>query len=216
MDSKKFKIIVITMKCIILNNINFKIMLKHSKKLIAISLLVMISVSTLSAQTKEKKNTFGIIAGGVVSTISDYEGSTRLGLTGGLYWEYRLSEKFSLMSNILYSQRGENGKDNLSEIKLSYINMPLMVKYKLFDNFGIATGINSDMLLSVEGSGLEKDDFKKSDWSIPIGISYDICENLQAGMIYNIGLTNINNSDNELENNWGNITLTYLFKKKKK
>lgn len=191
-------------------------MRKQIKNWTVASLILMISVSTLCAQTKEKKNTFGIIGGVVVSTISDYEGSTRLGLTGGLYWEYRLSKKFSLMSNILYSQRGENGNSNQSEIKLSYINMPLLVKYKLFDKFGIATGINSDMLLSVEGSGLEKDDFKNSDWSIPIGISYDISNNFQIGMIYNIGLTNINNSNTELENNWGNITLSYLFKKKKK
>jgi hypothetical protein len=147
-------------------------MIKHIKKLTAASLIVIISVSTLIAQEKQKKNTFGIIAGGVVSNISDYEGSTRIGITGGLYWVYKLSKKFSLMSNILYAQRGENGNSDQSEIKLSYINMPIMFKYKLFKNFGIATGINWDMLLSVEGNDLDKDDFKKTDWGIPIGISY--------------------------------------------
>jgi hypothetical protein len=191
-------------------------MIKNIKNLVVTSLLVIISVSTLFAQEKEKKNIFGIIAGGVVSTIIDYEGSTRLGITGGLYWEYKLSKKFSLMSNILYAQRGENGNSDQSEIKLSYINMPIMIKYKLFKNFGIATGINLDMLLSVEGNDLDKDDFKKTDWGIPVGISYDISNHFQLGMIYNIGLSNIMKDDDQLVNNWGNITISYLFKKKKK
>lgn len=190
-------------------------MRKQIKNWTVASLIVIISVSTTCAQQKAKKNTFGVIAGVVVSTISDYEGSTRLGFTGGLYWEYRLSKRFSLMSNVLYSQRGENGNSNQSELKLSYINMPIMIKYELFKNFGIATGVNWDMLISVEGNDLDKNDFKKTDWSIPIGISYDISNNFQLGMIYNIGLTNINDSEGELENNWGNITISYLFKKKK-
>ncbi len=84
---------------------------------IVISLLVMTSVSTVFAQTKEQKNIFGIMGGVTVSRISDYDGTTLFGLTGGLYWEFRLAQKVSLMSNILYSQRGEVGKDNLNGIK---------------------------------------------------------------------------------------------------
>ncbi len=190
-------------------------MVEYLKKLMAISLLVMISVSTLCAQTEEKKNIFGILAGGTFSSISDYEGETRFGVIGGLYWDWKFSEKFSLMSNILYSQRGEKGKNNLSDLKLDYINMPMVIKYSLSDNFGISTGINWDSLISVDGDGVDKDDFKKSDWGIPIGISYDICSNLQLGAMYNIGLTNTtknNTGDDNLKNNWGSISIAYLFR----
>ena len=191
-------------------------MKKNIKSLIAISLFVMTSVSTVFAQTKEQKNIFGIMGGGTVSRISDYDGETLFGLTGGLYWEYRLSQKFSLMSNILYSQRGEIGKDNLNGIKLSYINLPIMVKYRLTDNLGISTGINSDMLVSVDAGDLTKDDFKGTDWGIPIGISYDITNHLQVGLVYNIGLSNLlNDSDAKYQSNWANLTIAYMFKKKK-
>ena len=190
-------------------------MKKNIKSLIGISLLVMISVSNLSAQSKEQRNIFGIMGGGVVSRISNYDGETLFGLTGGLYWETRLSRRFSLMSNILYSQRGELGKDNLNGIRLSYINMPIMVKFDLTDRFGISSGINSDMLLSVVADDLIKDDFKKTDWGIPIGMSYDITNHLQLGLVYNIGLSNLtDNGDTKYQSNWANLTIAYLFKRK--
>ena len=183
---------------------------------LSISALLLLCSFSVFAQTKEQKNIFGIMGGGTVSRISDYDGETLIGLTGGLYWEYRLSQKFSLMSNILYSQRGEVGKDNLNGIKLSYINLPIMVKYGLTDNLGISTGINSDMLVSVEAGDLTKDDFKGTDWGIPIGISYNITNHLQVAFLYNIGLSNLlNDSDTNYQSNWANLTIAYMFKKKK-
>ncbi len=191
-------------------------MKKNIKSLIVISLFMMTSVSTVFAQTIEQRNIFGIMGGGTVSRISDYDGETLIGLTGGLYWEYRLSQKFSLMSNILYSQRGEIGKDNQTGLKLSYINLPIMVKYGLTDNLGISTGINSDMLVSVNAGDLTKDDFKSTDWGIPIGISYNLTNHLQIAIVYNIGLTNLlKDSDTNYQSNWANLTIAYMFKKKK-
>jgi hypothetical protein len=191
-------------------------MKKNIKSLIVISLFMMTSVSTVFAQTIEQRNIFGIMGGGTVSRISDYDGETLIGLSGGLYWEFRLSQKFSLMSNILYSQRGEIGKDNQTGLKLSYINLPIMVKYGLSDNLGISTGINSDMLISVNAGDLTKDDFKSTDWGIPIGISYNITYHLQVGLIYNIGLSNLlKDSDTNYQSNWANLTIAYMFKKKK-
>ncbi len=92
------------------------------------------------------------------------------------------------MGDILYSQRGEIGKDNFNGIKLGYINLPIMVKYQLTDNLGISTGINSDMLVSVDAGDLTKDDFKSN-------------------------LTK--DSDAKYQSNWANLTIAYMFKKKK-
>lgn len=83
------------------------------------------------------------------------------------------------MSNILYSERGENGKNSLQDIDLAYLNMPIMVKYYITDKLGVSTGINWDALLSVDADELDKDDFKNSDWGIPIVISYNVTRNLQ-------------------------------------
>ena len=71
------------------------------------------------------------------------------------------------------------------------------------------------MLLSVAADDLIKDDFKKTDWGIPIGMSYDITNHLQLGLVYNIGLSNLtDNGDTKYQSNWANLTIAYLFKRK--
>lgn len=174
----------------------------------------MISVSTLFAQEKEKKrNIFGVIIGGTFSDVTNYGGNTRQGMTTGVYWEWEFAKKFSIMSNILYSQRGELAKTNLPDIKLAYLNLPFSIKYSISDKFGVSAGINWDLLISVDGKGIDKDSFRKSDWGIPIGVSYDITNNLKLGAIYVYGLTDITKNDNvKMKNNWGSISIAYLFK----
>lgn len=168
------------------------------------------------AQVEGKKNIFGIQIGGVVSSIEGYEAEKRTGLIGGLYWEYRIAKRFSLMSNILYSQRGEKGLEDLSDIKLDYINMPIMLKFAILPELGISTGINSDILLGTTGIGISRQDFKGSDWGIPLGISLDISKRLQLGGIINYGLMNVAKTEipqsSQVKNHWGSFTLSYIFR----
>ena len=147
------------------------------------------------------------------SSVSDYEGKLSTGLTGGLYWEWKFSDRFSLQSNILYSQRGEKKDGAVPELKLHYLNTPSMLKYYVTDEFQVMTGIFWDIFLGVSSDIYSKDDFKKSDFGIPIGMSYDISNNFQLALSYNIGLMNISNvNTNNFKNNWGNITIAYIFR----
>lgn len=189
-------------------------MSKYSKAF-AVLLLLTVSTSVMQAQNEEKfkKNVFGILAGGTFSSLTDYKGSSLLGAIGGLYWEFRMTKKLSLMSNILYSQRGGNDENNLPDIRSGYLNMPITLKYTVAGPLSISTGINSDVLLHIKGNGIDKEDFKTSDWGFPLGVSLDVSNNLQLGTTYNIGLSSISKSSiSALKNNWGGMTLSYLFK----
>lgn len=162
----------------------------------------------------ETDDVYGVIVGGTVSKISNYEGDSRLGLTFGLYWETRISNKFSLMSNILYSERGAKGNDKTSDIKLTYINSPVMVKYRLSENIAISTGVNLDYNIGSKTS--IKTEFKEFDLGIPLGINFRISNNLQLNGVYSFGMSDITENDNlSLKNNWGSISISYLFQKKK-
>jgi len=180
--------------------------------------LLLICASTVNGQTEKKlsKPIFGILAGGTLSNISNYDAENRLGFVIGLYVERNFTEKLSLLSNISYAQRGAIGKDSLSSIKLDYITIPIMIQYYISDKVGIFTGIAWDGLISIKGDGLDRNDFRDDDWRIPVGLGYSISSNLKLGIAYNFGLTDITRNDNEkLRNNWGSIALVYVFKKKK-
>ena len=192
------------------NNRNHK---SHSTKThvtrLAILLLLLVFAGTVKGQTKETKideHIFGIVAGATSSSISNYEGKSRLGFIGGLYWEWRFSENFSTMPSLLYAERGATG------IKLAYLTIPIVLKYRVSEKIGIATGVAWDELLTVNADGFERDDFRTDDWRIPITIGYNISNHLSLGISYSFGLTDITKNDNEtLRNNWGSIALAYVF-----
>jgi len=65
--------------------------LKHS----ILFLLLLVVSYKLNAQDLEKKNTFGVIAGISGSSITNYNGKLFLWFTGGLYWEWKFSDRFA-------------------------------------------------------------------------------------------------------------------------
>lgn len=163
----------------------------------------------------QNKNILGAIVGTNVSSVSDYHGKTAVGITGGLYWEWKVSDVFSLQSNFLYSQRGEREDHASPELRLAYMNLPIMAKYYLTDNFQVMAGIFWDLLLGVKSDSYSKNELQNSDFGIPIGLSYDVSNNLQLGLSYNVGLMNISSvATNNFapRNNWGNLTIALLIR----
>lgn len=133
-----------------------------------ILLILVLSFTLFHLNAQNGKHTIGIMGGGSFSTISNYEGDLLLGLTGGIYYEWKLSDRFALQSNILYVQKGEKGKNNISALKLHYINMPIMLKYYITPELSILSGINSDFLVGGTANNLDKNDFKNTDWVYPL------------------------------------------------
>ena len=185
---------------------------------IGILCLLLFYAGIVNGQTEKKlsKPSFGILGGGTLSNISNYDAENRLGFVIGLYIQRNFSKKLSLLTNISYAQRGAIGNDSLPSIKLDYITIPLMVQYNITNKLGVFTGIAWDGLVSVNGDDLDRNDFRENDWRVPVGFGYDISDNLKIGIAYNFGLTDITKNDDEnLKNNWGSIAIVYVFKKKK-
>ena len=181
---------------------------------LATPLLLLAFAGTVNGQTgnTHPENIFGVVVGGTVSGISNYDADHRLGFLGGLYWEWKFSERYSTMPSILYAERGATGRGGLPSIKLSYITIPIVVKYQFSERIGVATGIAWDELISVSAEGHGKDEFRTDDWRIPITLGYSISEHVASGVSYSFGLTDITKNDDEaLRNNWASISLAYLF-----
>ena len=175
--------------------------------------LLLVFAGTVNAQTEKKlPDVLGIVVGGTLSNISNYDANYRVGFLGGVYWEWKFSEKFSAMPSLLYAQRGATGKGDLPSIQLSYLTFPIVVKYNLSKKIGIATGVAWDDLLTVKADGLERSDFAVYDWRIPITLGYYVSDHWSLGISYSFGLTDITKNDKEdLRNNWGSISVAYVF-----
>ncbi|MHC0442284.1 porin family protein [Flavobacterium sp. 3-210] len=155
---------------------------------------------------------FGVKGGLNVSTITgDIENaSSKVGFHVGGFAEIKLSEKFAIQPELLYSTQGAKEKGEFEyegnvydaelNYKLAYINLPIMAKYYIVEKFNVEAGpqigflVNAKAEATVLGNSAEedvKDSFKSVDFGINLGAGYDFTDKFSAGVRYNIGLSNM-------------------------
>ena len=164
------------------------------------------------------------------------------GVLIGAECEYQLTNMFSLAAGVNYSMQGSAWEDeNIhyeglkyeikdTKIELGYINVPVVVNAYLFRGFAVKTGVqfgfltsakmkstvsgkNDSMTQSINYDEDFKDDCKKFDVSIPVGVSYQFKVPIVIDARYNIGLTNVNKeSDVNCKNQVFQLTVGYKFK----
>lgn len=134
------------------------------------------------------------------------------GLNAGIFVHIPVWKKWSFQPELVYSNQGAEGKPirnyvvSASETyKLNYLNLPLLVQYKLPLGFFAQTGPQIGYLLkgkineTIVGAAHTnhynvKDQFKSTDFSWVFGAGYVSPINLGFDIRYNLGLNNINNA----------------------
>lgn len=117
---------------------------------------------------------------------------------GGLA-DFAFSDKFSVQPELLFSRQGASVDFfGLSlDIDLSYINLPIMAKYKITDNISASVGPQIGILLAAELQGNDViDGYNCVDFSANIGGAYELDTGLFFEARYSLGLSDISNEDN--------------------
>lgn len=177
---------------------------------------------------------FGIKGGINLSTLTgDVEDfSSKVGFQLGGFAEFKVSDKFFIQPELLYSAQGAKYKETESyysykeKMNISYLNIPVVAKYYVVDKFSVEAGPQIGFLLGAKSkweetyagqknSGDEdmKDSFKTVDFSLNVGAGYDFTENIAAGIRYNFGLSNISDFGDNLKvhNNVISLSVGYKF-----
>jgi hypothetical protein len=187
------------------------------KKLSLIVAVILVSTAVM-AQTQAK---IGLKAGLNVANVAldpeVVDKGSRLGFHGGLVAHIHLSPQFAIQPEVLYSGQGFEDNTNNTEWKLNYLNIPVMVQYMFDNGFRINAGPQVGFLLDgkIAESGFEdldiKNDLKKIDASLGVGLGYLSYSGLGIEGRYNHGLTNINDvGGNDLKNRVFQVSLFYM------
>ena len=178
-----------------------------------------------------------------ITSNTELDKTPTVGAILGVEAEYQLAEKFSLAAGINYAQQGcgwsdysyqiGNNKAELKDakIELGYVNVPITANYYLFKGFAVKAGVQFGFLTSAKSKGtitteyngaksttdLSGDDFKdqckKFDVSIPVGISYEFKVPVVIDLRYNIGLMKVNKESEaghkDFKNNVIQLTVGY-------
>lgn len=148
----------------------------------------------------------GIKGGLNVSTIegansSNYE--PKIGFNIGLLGHIHVNNQFAMQPEVYYSVQGTQynigGID--THLNLNYVNIPLLFQYMFDNGFRLQAGPQVGILASanseISNTNTEvKDDYKSTDVSLVVGMSYvKPSTGFGFDIRYNHGLSNINKSD---------------------
>lgn len=160
-------------------------------------------MSVSGAQTKGK-NIVGFHLGGLVAV--------------------KLFEQFRLQPELLYSTKGTKEEYYGIEMKtdLSYLDLPIMVRYFVVKGFSIDAGPQLSYLLAAKGTSnseyaVFENNLKKMDYGVNLGTGMDLENGLLFQLRYYFGLADITkadtyyNMDPKAHNNGLQVSMGYKF-----
>lgn len=146
---------------------------------------------------------FGAKAGLNVSSVKNLgsaENKTRVGFNGGLLTEIKISKKFIVRPELLYSIKGNrfpatpfNGGGTLS---LNYVSVPLLAGFHPAEKFSILLGPEFNFLINANSKfdGANHDgtkNFRKFDLAIDLGAAYNFTKALGVELRYSYGFEDL-------------------------
>ncbi|MBO9561321.1 MAG: PorT family protein [Niastella sp.] len=194
------------------------------KKLIVAACLLMSATSF--AQTFQ----LGIKGGVNVSNFTggNFENIDKKSLVGfhaGGFVSFFLGDNFAIQPEVLFSSQGAKLKNagNEQNLKVSYINVPVMLKYRFNGGFYLEAGPQIGFKVNEKTDDMQIDDFAKStDLSVAGGLGFHSSMGLGIGARYTAGLSKVGdfdagNIDPDFKNGVIQVSLFYtLFNNNKK
>lgn len=165
---------------------------------------------------------FGVKAGGNVSnfTNASFPTDPLYGFHAGMTLGFRITDHFLVQEDILFSTQGAKIKGGTlgdQDLKLSYVALPILLKYRTSSGFFIEAGPQFGMKLDEKVSGWKSGDFaKKVDLAAAGGIGFQSKLGLGIAGRYIYGLSKVGDFDvsginNDFKNNTIQASIFYVF-----
>ncbi|MEO6948063.1 MAG: porin family protein [Ginsengibacter sp.] len=163
-------------------------------------IFIAIAIVAFSTTGAQAQTSFGL-KGGMTSSNLKFSGSgltvslsSKIGFYGGAFAEVGVSENFAVQPEVIYALLGAkaNVMNQTSKLDLSYVNIPVLAKYKS-SGFSVFAGPQIGILVSAKDTDgtSSKEDYKSTDFSGIIGAGYTIMNGLGFDARYQLGFNNI-------------------------
>ena len=189
-----------------------------------ILLTALISTCFVSAQG------FGIKGGLNLTNLTNFENTfkqevesenIRTSFHIGIFNEFEVTEHFSIQPEVLYSSQGTkySGDGAEDKVRLDYINVPIMFKFYLGDNFFLESGPQVGFLINDESNfGFftisDEDAFNSVDFGLNLGLGFKLGDNAHLNARYGFGFNGVfsdlpDNSDNNPKNSVFGVSIAF-------
>ena len=174
-----------------------------------------IAIFTFSITTHAQDVDFGLKAGLNIANVlgGDVDRNNLFDFHAGAFAEFKVSEKFSLQPEIVYSRQGTE-VENIATIKLDYINVPLLAKYYISEKVSVEAGPQMSFLVDdkvVFSEDLTFDtDAASFDFGLNAGLAYQISSKFSIQTRYYYGITTVSENP-DIKNSVFQVSLGYKF-----
>jgi hypothetical protein len=151
------------------------------------------------------------------SNEADLKAKTLVGFHAGAFVSLFIGNNFAIQPEVLFSTQGakieQTGSDN-TDYKLSYINVPVMLKYRFTGGFYLEAGPQVGFKTNEKVDGTSEDFAKSTDLSIAGGLGYHSPIGLGIGARYTAGLSKLGDFDSQTTKpDWknGNIQISIFY-----
>ena len=187
------------------------------KKKILTTLCLLGFISLSSAQESSTTGARFGVKGGVNFTnlyVDNVDDTNMLtSFNAGFFVELPITQGIAIVPELNFSRKGSEVQNTIltetykSKFKLSYLEMPVLLKLNLVPNFNLHAGPYVAYLLNaktdvvdengdrVESFEYDTDDFNKLDFGLSAGLGFDF-NNFGIGARYNYGLSEIDKDNN--------------------
>ncbi|MEL4307818.1 porin family protein [Joostella sp. CR20] len=207
--------------------------------------LFFIAVAALgfATTTYAQEISYGVKGGTNFSNLSGDNGGIdnyRVGLYGGVFAEFGLTDRISIQPEVLYSSQGAHETFKTFDaagvtseeytMRLEYLNVPVMFKYEIYNGLNVQVGPQIGFLLNAEqrveagNNGYTVYDetvnineyITDVNFGVNFGLGYEFNNGLFFDGRYNLGVTNIAQEDNlpsgtEFKNHTFQVGVGYKF-----
>ncbi|SFE05330.1 Outer membrane protein beta-barrel domain-containing protein [Chitinophaga sp. CF118] len=187
------------------------------------SFLILVVAACATFTANAQKISFGVKGGLNIAKLTDYDNSkVRASIFAGGYANFAFNENLSVQPELLYSGQGNKYEVLNTDFtnKLGYINIPVMVQYRIVPEFYLEAGPQLGFLASAKTKSGKvtvdiKDDCKTVDFGLGFGVGYQFSNGFGIGGRYMFGLTKVSEDENlKRKNSVAQIGVFYTFNHK--
>ncbi|QSW87658.1 MULTISPECIES: porin family protein [Flavobacterium] len=168
------------------------------KKIILLAIAILAFGFANAQQTR-----FGVKGGlNITSFSGDNDSEALVGFQLGGFAEIKIIERLAIQPELLFSTQGAKfnriGNNNDIDLKMNYINIPVLAKFYVTKKFTVEAGPQLGFLVSAKSDGTDvKDAYKSVDLGFNFGAGFNITDNFSVGARYTVGLSNVGDYDTD-------------------
>jgi len=140
----------------------------------------------------------GVKAGANFANVNseDFDTKSATSYHVGAYANFKLSEKFGITPEILWSSQG--GDIENVEFRTNYVTVPVMLRWRIIDLISLEAGPQFNVLTSAESDGVDvSDDIQSPSYCLAFGALAHLPLGFSAGLRYVTGLTDLTKNDDD-------------------